>query len=274
MRQQAIDAVRQGRTVSSVAAALGVNERSVFRWLAAFAEGGPDALLAKPIPGRPAKLDRAQTAWIARVVREDTPQRWGFESSLWTLRLIRHLIERQFGVTLSTATAHRMMKTLGLQARNPVRQSPALARARETETFSAIAAEARHTGAAIYFLSESEVRPNHRTPSAPKDPSPITTAARKGHEPPDQSFSAPPSTRDRALPLNMLSAINLRGEVHFMLHDGAVTERVFLEFLERLLADAQTTVFLIVDKSPAKEFCMPKACIDSPGKRLRLFFLP
>ncbi|MEE4460872.1 helix-turn-helix domain-containing protein, partial [Azotobacter chroococcum] len=33
MRQQAIKAVREGQTVQSVAAAFGVNIRSVFRWL-------------------------------------------------------------------------------------------------------------------------------------------------------------------------------------------------------------------------------------------------
>ena len=50
MRQQAIKAVRAGETLQSVAAAYGVNERSVFRWLANFASGGQSALLAKPIP--------------------------------------------------------------------------------------------------------------------------------------------------------------------------------------------------------------------------------
>lgn len=52
MRQQAVKAVREGQTVQSVAAAFGVNPRSVFRWLADFANGGQNALLAKPIPSQ------------------------------------------------------------------------------------------------------------------------------------------------------------------------------------------------------------------------------
>jgi len=59
MRQQAVKAVRGGQTVASVAAAYGLNVRTVFRRLAAFSGGGQKALLAKPIPGRPAKLDAA-----------------------------------------------------------------------------------------------------------------------------------------------------------------------------------------------------------------------
>lgn len=36
MRQQAVKAIREGQDVASVAAAYGVNVRSVFRWLADF----------------------------------------------------------------------------------------------------------------------------------------------------------------------------------------------------------------------------------------------
>ena len=53
MRQQAVKAVREGQTAQGVAAAYGVNERSVFRWLADFANGGQNAWLAKPILGAP-----------------------------------------------------------------------------------------------------------------------------------------------------------------------------------------------------------------------------
>ena len=58
MRIQAVKALESRATPKSVAQAYGVNMRSVFRWLAAFVEGGQRALQAKPIPGRPPKLDR------------------------------------------------------------------------------------------------------------------------------------------------------------------------------------------------------------------------
>ncbi|KVD66915.1 hypothetical protein WI87_29545 [Burkholderia ubonensis] len=37
MRQQAVKAIREGQDVASVAAVYGVSERSVYRWLADFA---------------------------------------------------------------------------------------------------------------------------------------------------------------------------------------------------------------------------------------------
>lgn len=53
LRQQAVKAVREGQSVANVAVTLGMSVTTIFRWLAKFADGGQNALLAKPIPGRP-----------------------------------------------------------------------------------------------------------------------------------------------------------------------------------------------------------------------------
>ena len=70
---QAVEAARKGMMVAAIAEAMGVAERSVFRWLASYASGGQQALLAKPIPGRPGKVSDEVLRWLARVVREETP---------------------------------------------------------------------------------------------------------------------------------------------------------------------------------------------------------
>jgi transposase len=57
--------------------AMGVNIRTVFRWLADFSMGGQSALLAKPIPGRPTKLSADEMSWIAKTVKDHTPQQFG-----------------------------------------------------------------------------------------------------------------------------------------------------------------------------------------------------
>ena len=97
MCQQGIKAVREGQTVASVAAAYGLNVTTVLRWMAKFADGGQNALLAKPIPGRPPKVSAEEMRWIAQVVHDKTPQQFKFEFGLWTLSLMRELINRQFG---------------------------------------------------------------------------------------------------------------------------------------------------------------------------------
>ena len=67
MRQQAVKAVGEGQSASSVAKAYGVSVRTVFRWLASYANGGQKALLAKPIPGRPSKVTDEEMRWLEPV---------------------------------------------------------------------------------------------------------------------------------------------------------------------------------------------------------------
>ena len=69
MRQQEVKAVREGQDVASVAAAYGVSERSVYRWLADFAAGNQNALLAKSIPGRPPKICAEEMRWLEHMLR-------------------------------------------------------------------------------------------------------------------------------------------------------------------------------------------------------------
>ena len=119
MRNQAVKAVRNGQTVQSVADAYGLNIRTVFRWLAAYASGGQKALQAKSIPGRPSKLAGEQLSWLVGAVRSHTPQQYKLAFALWRLGLIGELIERRFAVSLSRSAVGRLMHTLGLTAPSP-----------------------------------------------------------------------------------------------------------------------------------------------------------
>ncbi|CAI06416.1 transposase [Aromatoleum aromaticum EbN1] len=262
MRQQAIKAVREGQTVQSVAAAFGVNVRSVFRWLADFAQGGQNALLAKPIPGRPSKVSTEEMRWLAQAVRDHTPLQYKFEFGLWTLSLIRALIIRQFGKALSIATVSRLMKGLGFSAQKPLyqawQQDAALVRQWEAETYPAIRSEARATGATIYFADESGIRSDYHTGTtwAPRGQTPVVEVT------------------GRRFSLNMISAVSPQGEFRFMLHEGSVTATVFREFLKRLMIGADKPVFVIVDGHPIHKAKLVRAYVDSLEGQLRLFYLP
>jgi transposase len=262
MRQQAIKAVREGQSVRNVAASFGVNPRSVFRWLADFASGGQNALLAKPIPGRPSKVSVDEMEWIAKAVRDHTPQQFKFEFGLWTLSLIRHLINRQFKKELSVSTVHRLMKTLGFSAQKPLyqawQQDPVLVRTWETETYPAIRAEAKRLGATIYFADEAGLRSDYHTGTswAPQGQTPVVQAT------------------GRRFSLNMISAVSAQGEFRFMLHEGSVGAKVFLEFLKRLMIGADKPVFLIVDGHPIHKAKLIKTYVESLDGKLKLFYLP
>lgn len=263
MRIRAVAAVKRGELVSSVAATFGVNERSVYRWLAAYSSGGQQALQAKPIPGRPTKLKDKHLRWLASMVRNTTPQQHRFEFALWTLTLIGEVIERQFALKLSRSALGRAMAVLGFTPQRPLRRArerdPVLVERWEREDYPAIAAEAKRVGARVFFADEAGMRSDHhagttwapmaRTPTVP------TTGQRFG--------------------INMLSAVAADGRFFFMLHEGRVTAEVFVDFCERLLHDqGDRPVFLVVDGHSTHKARLVRAFVAAQQGRLKLFVLP
>lgn len=262
MRLRAIEATKAGMKASDLALAYGVHRRTVFRWLADYYKGGEQALKAKPIPGRPPKLDEPQMQSLAQAVTDQTPLQHGFEVGLWTLSILRELIRRQFGHTMSLSSVSRVMSLLGITVQKPLyrawQQDPERVRQWETEEFPAIKKQARAQGATVFFADEAGIRSDYHTGTtwAPAGQTPVVTAT------------------GRRFSLNMLSAVSPKGEFRFMLHDGTVTAPVFKTFLQRLMVGATSPVFVVVDGHPVHKSALVRQYIERQGGQLQLFFLP
>ena len=200
--------------------------------------------------------------WIARAVRDETPQQMKLPYALWTLSLIKELIERRLGKVLSLASVSKVMKTLGFSAQKPLyeawQQNPELVREWEERTYRRIREEAKEQGATIYFADESGLRSDYHagTTWAPVGETPVVEVT------------------GRRFSVNMISAVGPRGELRFMVHEGTVNARVFREFLRRLLVGANTPVYVIVDGHPAHRAKLVKEFVASTNGMLKLFFLP
>src|SRR5262249_17821297 len=96
-RLLAVERVNEGYSTEEVAEFLGIDARSVRRWVSLLRRDGVGGLRARPVPGRPPKLTPTQEKLVARWLA-DNPTEYGFATELWTAPRLAQLIEQEGGV--------------------------------------------------------------------------------------------------------------------------------------------------------------------------------
>ena len=262
LRHAAVKRVETGEGPEAVAAGMGLNRRTIYRWLAAYHTGGEAALQAKPIHGAPPKLTAKQMMKLARLIRTKNPLPLQFAFALWTLALVRELIRRKFRVNLSAVSVGRLLKRLGFTPQRPVyrawQQDTAQVAAWRTTVYPKLAARAKREQALIFFADESGIRSDYHagTTWAPKGQTPVIKATGARY-----SF-------------NMLSAVNALGHFRFMTVEGSVTARVFRAFLKRLITGMDRKIMLIVDGHPTHKAKLVQQFVAAHADQIELCFLP
>src|SRR5215469_17278351 len=239
MRERAVRSVQDGESPEVVADVLGINRSTMYGWLAQYRRGGWGALKAKPLFGRPPKLDGKKLQWIYDAVTQ-SPLQMKFEFALWTREMVAALIKRKFNISLSPASVGRLLAQLGITCQKPLRRAlerdEALVQQWLKTEYPRIKAVARREKAEIYFGDAAHMRSDSHSGRTwgKKGETPIvlSTGQRRG--------------------MSMISAITSRGHLRFMvLEDGSVNADAFIEFIKRLLVGVKRKIFLIVDGGPA-----------------------
>lgn len=117
-RRDAVSMLKQGIRPAAVAKALKTSPVSVGRWRKAMEAGGVKALAAKPVPGRPPKLDPAQRQRIGQMLLKG-PAHFGYQTELWTLERVAEVIARTFDVTYDPSQVWRILIALGWTCQKP-----------------------------------------------------------------------------------------------------------------------------------------------------------
>jgi transposase len=262
LRKRGVAAVQAGESPDSVAAALGVNLRTVYRWLAQYRQGGWGKLDAHKRGGRPPKLDGRAVRWIYKTVVDKTPLQLNFPFALWTAAMLQVLILDRYGVRLSRSSVSRLLHQLGLSAQRPLwrayQQNPEAVQRWMTKDFPAIRRRAKREGAQIFFADEAGVRSDYHSG---------TTWGKRGQTPIVSSTGA-------RFGINLISAVSAQGELRFMITKGRVTAGVFIDFLKRLLVNATGPIFVIADGHSTHRAKLVERFVAAQQGRLALFILP
>ncbi|UNX53172.1 IS630 family transposase [Georgenia sp. TF02-10] len=266
MRFRAVDAVEAGAHPEDVAKMLGMHAKTVYGWLARAREGGRDALKAKPVPGRPPKLDGSQLRRLYTLIVGTNPRQLQFDFELWTRAMVREVIRREFGVHLSEVSVGRLLRKLGLSPQRPLwrawQADPEAVERWKAEEFPAIRAAAKAEGATVYFADEAGIRSDYHagTTWAPVGRTPVVKATGARHS------------------LNMISALTPAGKLRFATYTGSFTADQFISFCKKLLADTGRDggggVYLVVDGHSTHKAKKVKEFIASTDGRLKVFILP
>jgi len=262
LRKRAVMSVQQGQSPEVVAKALGVTRAAMYNWLALYRQGGWDRLDAKKRGGRKPKLDGSKLKWLYDTVTSKNPLQLQFTFALWTSKMVGELIYRKFGIRYSKASVCRLLGQLGLTPQRPLwrayQQSEERVQRWLEEEYPAIKERASKENARIFFADEAGVRSDHHAG---------TTWAKKGETPVVSSTGA-------RFGLNLISAVSAQGEFRFMTVKGRVNAGVFIEFLKRLVHNADRPIFLIVDGHPTHKAKKVERYVKSQEGWLELFFLP
>jgi transposase len=248
-------------SVREVAEIFGVYRSRVYAWVQRANKKGLTELKAKPVPGKQSSLTEQQKKVLTLWLCVFTPLDFEFGTILWTTRMIKTLIEREFSINMSRSAVQRMLHRLGLTPQRPiyraVERKSASVENWINEEFPKINKLAQKEGDVIYFLDEAGVRTDYHAG---------TTWSFEGLTPVVSSTGA----RYR---INMIAAITSEGKLHFQIGPQLLNGEAFVEYLKTLDKDDPRPILIVTDGCSVHHAKVVKEYLETNGK-MKIFFIP
>jgi len=255
--------VEGGERPSEVAISLGLCRTSIYPWLRAFHDEGWEALAESIAEGPECKLTEKQRQQVRRWILGKDPRQYGFDFALWTRRIVQSLIKKRMKIDLGLTAVGRLLAQLDITPQKPLRRAyerdPAAVQEWLDQTYPLLKKRAKQLGAKIFFLDEAGFQsdpPLQRTYGA-KGKTPVVT------------------TSGQRQSINVISAVNARGEFWATTYDGKLNAESFVLFLEDFVKNrGDERTFLVLDGHPAHKAKAVEKYVASLKGRLELHRLP
>lgn len=112
----------KGKAPAQVAAVVGAPRQTVYRWLSILQEQGIDGLRAMNKGGRPSLMSAEQVETLREALLAG-PMANGYGTDLWTLKRVRLLIEKRFGIQYSDVNVWRILGAMGFSSQKPEKRA-------------------------------------------------------------------------------------------------------------------------------------------------------
>ena len=264
-RRQVVGLRHRGLAYRAIAEQVGLSRTGVIDICQRFAAEGAKGLVSKPRGRKPDEqrlLDAAQEAEVQGLIRRHTPDELDLPFALWSRAAVRELVARRCGVELAVRTTGKYLARWGFTAQKPVRrayeQDPAAVRRWLRRDYPAIVARSRRARGAIFWGDETGLRSDdvRGRSYAPRGRTPLVRVCRK-----------------RA-GLSLISAVTNKGELRWMVVDGAVNAPALIRFLQRLIREDRRKIFLILDRLRAHRARMTQDWLAEHRSEIEVHYLP
>jgi transposase len=111
-----------GKKPAEVAAAVGAPRQTVYRWQDVLREWGIDGLRDMSKGGRPSLMSVEQFEALREALLAG-PIASGYGTDLWTLKRVRLLIEKRFGIRYSDVHVWRILGSMGFSSQKPEKRA-------------------------------------------------------------------------------------------------------------------------------------------------------
>ncbi len=240
IRTQAVRrVVEDGEIPSEVMRSYGLCRTTIYPWLREFKDKGWEALAESISQGPKPKLSETQKQRVKRWIIGKDPRQYGFDFGLWSRRIVQQLIEEKLKVSLSLTSVGKLLARLNITPQMPLRRAyerdPKRVQLWLDEEYPKLKKRAKKLGAKIFFLDEAGFQ---------SDPPLGRTYGLKGKTP-------VVTTSGQRQSINVISAVNARGEFWAATYEGKLNAESFVLFLRNFMKGRRGKVFLVVDGHPA-----------------------
>ena len=239
LKKVALKLRKTTKTVKEISEITGLSDQTVHNLFRKYDEGGLSAIKPKKRgrrKGEKRTLTPAQEKEILSLIVDKNPDQLKLKGWMWTRNSVKNLIKQKYGIDMPIRTVGEYLKR-----------------------YPAIHAQAKAEKAEIYWGDETAVQnvANYVRGYAPKGHTPVV------------------KLQTKKMHINMISAINNQGKLHFLLYSDAINSERLIAFMEAIVKTTKgKKVYLILDNLRVHHSKAVTEWVEDHKAQISLFHLP